>query len=104
MRPHNSIAGPRVIRGAAVSLEQAVFELLPESGSVEVQRDTAGREHPAHTHPADEILLVVKGDITFRLGGGQLVCSPGDRLLLPVGTEHSSVAGSEGCVYVIATR
>lgn len=94
--------GPEIVRGEGVGLEPAVMELLPTTGSVEVQRDTPGREHPTHTHPTDETLLIVDGSITFRYGDKQATCTSGDRLLLPEGTEHSSVAGEEGCVYVIA--
>jgi FPC/CPF motif-containing protein YcgG len=94
--------GPEIVRGERVELEPAVMELLPTTGSVEVQRDTPGREHPTHTHPTDETLLIVDGSITFRYGDQQATCTSGDHLLLPEGTEHSSVAGEEGCVYVIA--
>ncbi|QIN84428.1 cupin domain-containing protein [Rubrobacter tropicus] len=93
---------PEIVRGGGVELEMAVMELLPETGSVEVQRDTPGREHETHTHPTDETLLIVDGSITFRYDDEEAACTSGDRLLLPEGTKHSSVAGEEGCVYVIA--
>lgn len=93
---------PRIVRGDTVTLTTAVMELLPETGSVEVQRDTPTREHSTHTHPTDETLLIVDGSITFRVGSQEITCTSGDRLLLPRGTEHASVAGDEGCLYVIA--
>lgn len=93
---------PQVRRGDPVSLEEAVMELLPETGSVEVQRDTPGREHVTHAHPTDETLLIVKGSITFSYGDRKATCTSGDRLLLPNGTEHSSVAGDQGSLYIIA--
>ncbi|SEM94502.1 cupin domain-containing protein [Lihuaxuella thermophila] len=92
---------PRVLRGEEVTLEQAVMELLPVTGSVEVQRDTPGREHPTHTHPTHETLLIVSGSITFTIGEESWKCTSGDRLILPKGTLHSSIAGEEGCVYII---
>ncbi len=95
---------PRIERGAPLPLERAVMELLPETGSVEVQRDTPHREHPTHRHATDETLLVLDGEITFAWNGEQSTCSPGDRLLLPAGTVHSSVAGERGCLYLIAMR
>lgn len=91
-----------IVRGAPLSMEQAVMELLPPTGSVEVQRDTPGREHKTHTHPTDETLLIIEGKITFTVGDRNEECGPGDRLLLPKGTLHSSVAGPEGCIYIIA--
>jgi mannose-6-phosphate isomerase-like protein (cupin superfamily) len=92
----------RVVHGAARGMEEAVLELLPPTGSVEVQRDTPLREHPTHTHPTDETLLILDGSISFTVGGESRRCGPGDRLLLPEGTPHASVAGPEGCLYVIA--
>ncbi len=92
----------RVVRGRPRSLEEGVFELLPPTGSVEVQRDTPFREHLTHTHPTDETLLILSGSISFTVGEDTRHCGPGDRLLLPEGTPHGSLAGPEGCVYVIA--
>jgi quercetin dioxygenase-like cupin family protein len=98
------MTAPRIVRGAPLPLRQAVEHLLPpvKTNSVEVQYDLPNREHTTHQHPTDETLLIVEGEITFRWGGEQSTCKPGDRLLLPVGTPHSSVAGNEGCLYVIA--
>jgi mannose-6-phosphate isomerase-like protein (cupin superfamily) len=96
------VKSPRVIAGAAVTLERAVLELLPQAGSVEVQRDPPGFVHATHTHPSDETLLIVSGSITFDCDGRQLECTSGDRLLLPEGTSHGSRAGVSGCTYVIA--
>lgn len=102
MSPAPAATEPGIVRGAPVSLADAVLELLPETGSVEVQRDTPGREHRTHTHPTDETLLIVDGAIKFYWDGDEAECDSGDRLLLPAGTPHGSVAGPSGCVYVIA--
>jgi len=90
------------ISGERVNLESAVIELLPETGSVEVQRDTPFREHKTHTHPTDETLLIIDGEITFYAEDQEIKCKSGDRILLPAGTKHSSIAGPNGCLYVIA--
>lgn len=92
----------KVIHGAPVSLSEAIMELLPETGSVEVQRDTPFREHKPHTHPTDETLLIVSGEITFYSEGKEFHCTSGSRLLLPAETVHSSKAGEQGCLYIIA--
>lgn len=94
----------RILRGTPISLEAAIYSLLPETGSVEVQRDTPERHHARHTHPTDEILLIVSGSMTFHLDQVDYTCTSGDRLHLPVNTEHASTAGEEGCLYVIATK
>ncbi len=93
-----------VLRGTPISLETAVYSLLPETGSVEIQRDTPGRHHATHTHPTDEILLIVSGNITFHLGHEDHVCTSGDQLYLSTPTKHASTAGEKGCLYVIAIR
>lgn len=90
--------------GIPISLEAAVYSLLPETGSVEVQRDTPERHHAKHTHPTHEILLIVSGSITFHLGEDDYVCTSGDRLYLPVNTLHASTAGEKGCLYVISIK
>ena len=86
------------------SIDPAILELLPAQGSVELQRDAAGKVHHFHTHPVDEILVIVNGRLNFKWEGGERVCGAGDTILLPAGTLHQSVAMDEGAIYVIATR
>lgn len=100
---------PEIRPGPALDLHAAVHQLLPTTGSVEVQRDTPGREHLEHEHPTAETLLIVDGSISFwwRDAAGErrtADAGPGQRLLLPAGTRHGSTAGPDGCVYVIALR
>src|SRR5674476_1597196 len=47
--------------------DPAILELLPTQGSVELQRDAAGKVHHFHTHPVDEILVIIKGALKFEL-------------------------------------
>jgi len=102
-----TVAAPEIRTGTALGLEASVHALLPTTGSVEVQRDTPRREHAEHEHPTAETLLIVDGEITFwwKDAAGErhtAPAGPGDRLLLPAGTRHGSVAGDQGCLYVIA--
>lgn len=97
-------AAPRVVRGDAISLIEAIYSLLPETGSVEVQRDSPFLAHDSHSHSHDETLLVVEGVITFSYGESAEECRSGDRLELPALTPHSSVASQEGCLYLIAVH
>jgi quercetin dioxygenase-like cupin family protein len=90
--------------GSPVTMEQAVMKLLPETGSVEVQRDTPNREHKAHTHSTNETLLIISGEITFTVGDKNITCTSGDRILLTAETVHSSIAGNDGCLYIIALQ
>lgn len=99
-----NLGNAQIVRGEAISLERAIQQLLPEVGSIKVRRDPAGFEHPTHEHDSDEILLIVKGTISFQAHGATGTCTPGDQLILPRKTKHSSVAGENGCIYIIAMQ
>jgi FPC/CPF motif-containing protein YcgG len=92
----------RYISGEYKGFEQSVKSMLPVTGSVEVQRDTPLRVHNPHTHPTNETLLILEGEITFFVDEQSVTCIPGDRIHLKKNTVHSSRAGAEGCLYVIA--
>lgn len=64
-------------------------------------RDGAGARYEPHTHDCDESLWILEGAITFRVGEQSLALGPGDRLMLPQGTVHSAVAGSDGASYLV---
>ena len=87
-----------------LSIDPAILDLLPAQGSVELQRDAAGKVHHFHTHPVDEILLIISGNLIFKWKDGQRVCGAGDTILLPAGTLHQSEALDGGAIYAIATR
>jgi len=86
------------------SLDSAILELLPEQGSIELQHDAAGKVHRFHTHPVDEILMIISGRLNFIWDGGERIVGAGDTILLPAGTLHQSEALEGGAVYAIATR
>lgn len=94
----------QVLNAKTTNLEKTILDMLPPTGSVEVQLDTPKRIHPAHAHATDETLHIVSGDITFEIQGAKITCKSGDRLLLPALTKHESIAGESGCLYVIATN
>jgi quercetin dioxygenase-like cupin family protein len=86
------------------SIDPAILDLLPPQGSVELQRDAAGKVHAFHTHPVDEILMIISGRLNFMWEGGERICGAGDTILLPAGMLHQSEALDEGAIYAIATR
>ena len=47
------------------AIDPAILNLLPAQGSVELQHDAAGKVHHFHTHPVDEILMIVSGRLNF---------------------------------------
>ncbi|MGC2774736.1 MAG: cupin domain-containing protein [Bradyrhizobium sp.] len=85
------------------AIDSDILALLPTQGCIELQHDAAGKIHPFHTHPVDEILVVIAGRLTFRWEGGERICSAGDKILLPAGTLHESEA-LDDAIYAIATR
>src|SRR5262249_31359772 len=67
------------------SIDPAIMALLPTQGCIELQRDAAGKVHAFHTHPVDEILIIISGKLNFVWDGGERICNPGDTILLPAG-------------------
>src|SRR5215469_3060148 len=103
---HGASRMTRIIAGTKTefSIDPAILNLLPAQGSVELQRDAAGKVHHYHTHPVDEVLLIISGKLVFKWQDGERVCSAGDTILLPAGTLHQSEALEGGAIYAIATR
>jgi quercetin dioxygenase-like cupin family protein len=85
-------------------IDADILALLPAQGAIELQHDSAGKVHHFHTHPVDEILLIIDGALKFQWDGGERIVRPGDRILLPAGTVHQSEALQGGAIYAIATR
>ena len=48
----------------------------------------AGVHVEPHSHPNEQIVWMLKGKMEFRLGSEQRVCSQGDVVVIPGGTEH----------------
>ena len=96
----------RIINGTKTdfAIDPAILELLPAQGCIELQKDAAGKVHQFHTHPVDEILVIIEGGLNFRWEDGERICRAGDTILLPAGTLHQSEALEEGAIYAIATR
>ena len=94
----------RIVTGTRTefSIDPAILELLPAQGSVELQHDSAGKVHHFHTHPVDEILMIISGRLNFTWEGGEQVCRAGDTIILPAGTLHQSEA-LDDAIYAIAT-
>jgi quercetin dioxygenase-like cupin family protein len=59
-----------------------------------------------HSHSYEKVLYCVDGSITFVLEktGERLELRTGDRMVLPPGTPHSAVVGSEGVTCIEGRR
>lgn len=81
------------------AIDPAILSLLPEQGSIELQHDAAGKVHSFHTHPVDEILVIISGRLNFMWDGGQRIVGAGDTILLPAGTASPiRSAGGRSCL------
>jgi len=54
-----------------------------------------GSEVPPHTHPHEQMGLVLEGGVTMVIDGDLRVLNPGDVYLVPPDVEHGVFAGSE---------
>ncbi len=53
-------------------------------------------EFEPHRHPeTDELFLVIDGELTLRLPGGEVTLGPGEIYVVPAGVEHQPVARGE---------
>lgn len=85
-------------------LANLILGILPEQGSIEVQRDAPGKLHDWHKHDTDETLIIIGGAIRFFWENGETTCKPGDVINLPAGDRHGSEALGDGATYLIAFR
>lgn len=72
----------RVIPGEQMTI--AFIEMAPHA------------EVPRHTHPQEQITVVLEGEITFTVGEDVHLLTPGMALLIPGDVPHSAKAGPQG--------
>ncbi len=75
--------------------------LQREGYSVFAWSDRAGATYEPHVHDHDESIWICAGEMTFGVDGDDFSLRAGDRLMLPLGTVHTAVAGSEGASYLV---
>jgi mannose-6-phosphate isomerase-like protein (cupin superfamily) len=73
-------------------------------GGIYPWRDPAGAFYDWHTHPHDEVRLVLEGEITIETEEGRYRLRAGDLMFVPAGTRHRAFVGKEGVVYLCATK
>ena len=80
-------------------------QLTREGYTVFLWADSPGTSYPPHRHEVDESIWVLKGEISFGIGGREYPLTTGDRLLLPTGTEHTAtISDSEKCFYLVGQK
>src|SRR3954462_10998093 len=86
------------------AIDPVILNLLPEQGSIELQHDAAGKVHRFHTHPVDEILMIISGRLNFMWDGGERIVGAGDTILFPASALRQSEARRGAAIYAIAPR
>ena len=76
----------RMVSGERITL--AVVELDP--GAVVAE----------HAHENEQLGIVLRGSMTFRVGDEERELGPGDTWTIPANTPHEAVAGREGTVVI----
>ncbi len=61
-----------------------------------------GASFPPHSHEAEQITMVLEGEMIFAYEGNQVVLKTGDVIAIPSYAEHSAAAGPKGCKAVDA--
>ena len=88
LRPHAVWPG---VLGRVVSGDKITFAV------VDIEPDGTVAEH---AHPNEQIGLVLRGVLTFTIGGETRELHVGDTYVIRGGVPHSAVAGPEGCSVV----
>ncbi|MFW6075507.1 MAG: cupin domain-containing protein [Chloroflexota bacterium] len=61
-------------------------------------RINPGGEVPEHSHPHEQLGLVLEGEIVMTISGESKRCQPGDCYIIAGGVIHSGAAGPNGCL------
>jgi len=77
----------------AVGLDKAMltyFEMAPDT------------QFPGHSHEAEQITLILEGELTFAYEGMTVTLKPGEVIAFPSNVKHSARTGSVPCKAVDA--
>lgn len=84
--------------------DEIVTRLTEEGLDVTEWTDAPGTVYPEHTHPYDEVRVVLEGGMTVTVDGSPYELGPGDRIDLSAGEPHSAQVHERGCRYLAGTR
>jgi quercetin dioxygenase-like cupin family protein len=86
LEPQQLFAGflARAVHGERITM--AVVEIDP------------GADLPEHRHENEQLGLVIRGTLTFRLGDEERELGPGGIWRIPSGVPHSATGGGDGAV------
>jgi quercetin dioxygenase-like cupin family protein len=64
--------------------------LIGDKGMIVWWSMKAGVHAAAHRHPHEQLFVMLRGKMDFRLGNERRVCGPGDIGVIPGGVEHEA--------------
>ncbi|MGI8715975.1 MAG: cupin domain-containing protein [Solirubrobacteraceae bacterium] len=88
-----SLAGEDGFELAPGAIAKAVFG---EGGMLNVVELAPGAEVALHSHPHEQLGLILTGSIMMHVDGESQACGPMDAYVVPGGIKHGGKAGSEG--------
>jgi quercetin dioxygenase-like cupin family protein len=88
-----SLAGDDGFELAPGAIAKAVFG---ERGMLNVVELQPGAEVPLHSHPHEQLGLILSGSMTMVVDGEAHECGLMDAYVLPGGVEHGGTAGPQG--------
>jgi quercetin dioxygenase-like cupin family protein len=74
-----------------------MFPLFGDGAMLMLVELEPGAVVPSHSHPHEQLGLVLSGTITFDIGGAKHELGPDGAYRVPGGVEHGAVAGPAGC-------
>ena len=87
--------------------EKRLRAMLAEDGyQVVGWSNEPAQGYPPHVHVYPELLWLIEGSVTVILPAERklLELMPGDRIEIPNGLVHGTMAGPDGATYLLATR
>ena len=86
--------------------DQLMGKLRAEAAGCYSWSNGPGDRYAPHSHGYEKVLYCVEGSIRFQLenDGRSLELKAGDRMVLPPGTVHSAVVGTDGCTCIEGRR
>jgi len=81
-------------------------DLTAQGYQVVAWKSAPAEGFPPHLHIYPELMWLLRGSLTIILPAEDrlLELAPGDRVALPAGLVHGTMAGAEGAAYLLATR
>ena len=74
-----------------------MYPIIGEGAMLNVVELDPGSIVPLHSHPHEQLGLVLAGFVTMTIDGVAHPCGPDATYVIPGGVEHGAVAGPQGC-------